>query len=233
MTASDVAAEEAPLRLPVFCWLGIWTGVFVGIPIAAHYAMHNWPDDIALVSADSFRIGAKEHLAAFANIVGVNVYSASDADELASVLNHLSHKKLVLIDTEGRSPRDRELTARLAAYGRNRDRIRFYLTLSAATQEAALDEAVREFSKVPIEGCVVTKVDEAAQLGCVVSVLIRHGLRASWFADGQRIPEDLHAASQKKLWLVNQAVNCIERSEPRIDERLMAERYVAERRANA
>ena len=201
--------------------------------IAAHYAMNNWPDEIALVSADSYRIGAKEHLAAFANIIGVNVYSASNSDELAATLNRLKDKKLVLIDTEGRSPRDRELTDRLAAYGRNQDRVRFYLTLSAATQEAGLDEAVRQFSKVPLEGCIVTKIDEAAQLGCAISTLIRNDLQASWFSDGQRIPEDLHAASHKKLWLVNQAVNCMEHSQPRVDERLMAERYSSVGIANA
>ena len=193
--------------------------------MAAHYAMNHWPDEIALVSADSYRIGAKEHLAAFANIVGVQVYSASNSEELADTLHRLKDKKLVLIDTEGRSPRDRELTDRLAAYGRNQDRVRFYLTLSATTQEAGLDEAVRSFNKVPLEGCIVTKVDEAAQLGCVISTLIRNDLRACWFSDGQHIPEDLHAASHKKLWLVNQAVNCIEHSQPRVDERIMAERY--------
>ena len=44
-------------------------------------------------------------------------------------------------------------------------------------------------------------------------------------SNGQRIPDDLYPAARKKLWLVNQAVECMEASEPRIDERLMAERY--------
>ena len=201
--------------------------------IAARYAMNNWPDDIALVSTDAFRVGAREHLQAFANIIGAKVYAASSSSELSETLDRVKDKKLVLIDTEGRSPRDRQLANRLAAYGQNQERIKFYLTLSAATQEAGLDEAVREFDKVPLEGCIVTKVDEAAQLGCVISTLIRHGLRATWFSDGQRIPEDLHAASGKKLWLVNQAVDCMERSQLRIDERVMAENYAQARAVNA
>ena len=201
--------------------------------IAVQFAINNWADDIALISADSYRIGAKEHLMAFANIMGANVYSASSANELSETLDRLKDKKLVLIDTEGRSPRDRELANRLAAYGSNQDRIKFYLTLSAASQEAGLDEAVREFNKVPLEGCIVTKIDEAAQLGCVISTLIRHDLKAAWFSDGQRIPEDLHAAAHKKLWLINQAVECMESSQPRIDERIMAEQYSNASRANA
>ena len=201
--------------------------------IAAQFVMNNSADDLALISADSFRIGAKEHLEAFANIVGVSVLSASNSQELSEALDRLRDKKLVLIDTEGRSPRDRELANRLAAYGNNKDRVRFYLTLSAATQEAGLDEAVRAFDKVPLEGCILTKIDEAAQLGCAISILIRHGLKSCWYSDGQRIPEDLHAAAHKKLWLVNQAVECMETSQPGIDERLMAERYSQLGAANA
>ncbi len=201
--------------------------------IAAHYAMQNWSDDIALVCADSYRIGAKEHLAAFANIIGAKVYSASNFDELSTTLHQLRNKKLVLIDTEGRSQRDRDLSSQLAAYGRNADRVRFFLTLSAGAQEAALDETVREFSRVPLEGCIVTKIDEAAQLGCVMSTLIRHDLPAAFFTDGQRVPEDLHPAARKKLWLVNQAVDCIESSRVGIDERTMAENYSQLSAANA
>jgi len=201
--------------------------------IAAQYAMRHWLDDVALISADAYRIGAKEHLAAFANIIGVKVHSASSSEELADTLNRLRSKKLVLIDTEGRSPRDRELANRLAAYGKHQDRVQFYLTLSAASQEAGLDEAVRQFHQVPLAGCIVTKVDEAAQLGCVLSTLIRHDLPAVWLSDGQRIPEDIHSAARKRLWLVNQAVECMECSEPRVDERTMVERYAQVSAANA
>ncbi|MDJ0709936.1 MAG: flagellar biosynthesis protein FlhF [Woeseiaceae bacterium] len=193
--------------------------------IAAQFAMNNWADDIALVSADAFRVGAREHLTAFANIIGAPVYAASSFDDLSETLDKLGHKKLVLIDTEGRSQRDRDLASRLAAYGRNANRVKFYLTLSAATQEAALDETIREFRQVPLEGCIVTKIDEAAQLGCVMSALIRNDLPAAWFSDGQRIPDDLHAAARKKLWLVNEAVECLEASKPIVDELIMAQNY--------
>ncbi len=201
--------------------------------IAARFAMQNWADDIALISADSYRIGAKEHLTAFANIIGAKVYSASSFDELSETLDRLADKKLVLIDTEGRSQRDRDLSTQLAAYGRNAHRVKFYLTLSAATQEAALEETVREFSKVPLAGCILTKIDEAAQLGCAMSTLIRNDLAAAFFSDGQRIPDDLHGAARKKLWLVNQAIGCLEASKVSIDEQQMAEKFTQQSIANA
>lgn len=200
--------------------------------IAARFAMRHWHDDIALISADAYRIGACEHLTAFANIIGAKVHSASNSNELAEALDRVRGKRLVLIDTEGRSPRDRELADRLAAYGRHQDRVRFYLTLAATAQESGLDESVRMFNRVPLEGCIVTKIDEAAQLGCVLSTLIRHDLPVVWLTDGQRIPEDFHAAERKRLWLVNQAVECMESSNPQIDETTMAEKYAPLSSAN-
>ncbi|MGI9205872.1 MAG: flagellar biosynthesis protein FlhF [Woeseiaceae bacterium] len=200
--------------------------------IAAQYAMNFGTDDIALICADAYRIGAKEHLTAFANIIGVPVHAASTNDEVTALLSRLSSKKLVLIDTEGMSQRDRNLSARLAAFGSNSERVNFYLTLSAASQEAGLDETLRRFNKVPLAGAIVTKVDEAGQLGCVISTIIRHNLPIAYLSDGQRVPDDLHPAEKKRLWLVNQAVECIQASEPQVNERLMAEKYTEVSAAN-
>jgi len=195
--------------------------------IATRYAMTHGSEDIALICADAYRIGAKEHLTAFGHIIGVKVHAASTTEELNDLLDRLQSKKLILIDTEGMSQRDMDLSNRLAAYGSNMNRVHFYLTLSAASQEAGLDETIRQFSKVPLAGAVISKIDEAGQLGCVISALIRNELPALWLSDGQRIPDDLHTAARKRLWLVNQAVECMEASEPRIDERTMAENYAA------
>ena len=201
--------------------------------IAAKYAMLHGSDDIALICADAYRIGAKEHLAAFGQIIGVRVHSANESGDLNDLLDHLKSKKLVLIDTDGVSQRDSNLPRRLAAYGKHLDRIRFYLTLSAASQESALDETIRRFSAVPLAGAVVSKIDEAGQLGCVMNTLIRHDLPALWFSDGQRIPDDFHEAAKKRLWLVTQAIECLEADDPKIDEHLMAERYAVASAAHA
>lgn len=201
--------------------------------IAVRFAMTHGSDEIALICADAYRIGAKEHLAAFANIIGVNVHAASSSDELSALLDRHKSKKLVLIDTEGLSQRDQDLSSKLASYGSNSDRVRFYLTLSAASQEAGLDETLRQFNKVPLAGAIVTKVDEAGQLGCVISTLTRNNLPFAYLSDGQRVPDDLYAAHKKKLWLVNHAVECVETSEPRVDERIMAESYAHLGVANA
>jgi len=131
----------------------------------------------------------------------------------------------VLVDTEGLSQRDRELEARLESWRRQGEDLKFYLTLSACSQQATLDEAIRRFRDVPLAGAIVTKVDEAGQLGCALSALIRNALPLAWVTDGQHIPDDLHAADQRRLWLLKRAVDCLAASRPEIDETTMAEQY--------
>lgn len=193
--------------------------------MAARFAAEYGYDEVALICADAFRIGAKEHLMAFANIIGSKVHAASTPDELTGLLDRLSAKKLVLVDTEGISQRDLEISTRLAAFEHSEQPIRTYLTLSAATQQSGLDEIVSQFSQVPLAGAVITKIDEAGQLGCVMSTVIRNKLPIAFVSDGQRIPDDLYSASKKKLWLVNQAVQCMEASGPTVNERTMAESF--------
>jgi len=193
--------------------------------IAARFAMQHGADQIALVSADAYRVGAKEHLMAFAGIIGAKVYAASSDAALKETLMQLDRYRLILIDTEGRSQRDRDLANRLAAWGDHNARVRYFLTLSAATQAACLDEIVTSFREVPLEGAVITKIDEAAQLGCVLSTLIHHDLPAVWLSDGQRIPEDLYPAARKRIWLVNRAAECLEHCDPQLDETELADRY--------
>ncbi len=193
--------------------------------MASRYAMQFGANKIALISADAHRIGAHEQLSTFANILGVKIYPAENLTVLEELLDQLSDKELVLIDTEGTSQRDITLTARLAAYGKNEDRVRFYLTLAATCQEAGLDETLRIFNRLPLSGAIITRIDEAAQLGCVLSALIRHDLPAAFLSDGQRVPDDLHDAAKKRLWLINQAIECMRSSEIRIDEDMMIERF--------
>jgi len=76
---------------------------------------------------------------------------------------------------------------------------------------------VQAFARVAPEACVITKVDEAASLGAVISTTLRHKLKIAYICDGQRVPEDLHAAHQKRVWLVRAAVNEASR---RVDQEL-------------
>jgi len=193
--------------------------------LAARFALRHGARSVALVSTDGYRIGAREQLLTFARIIGVPMHVAADARELGDVLDSLAPRKLVLIDTAGMSRRDLRLAEQLGALARHGERIRILLALAAHTEHAALEDTVRIFAPLKPSACVLTKVDEAASLGAALSTVIRHRLPIAHLTDGQRVPEDLHAGPERRIWLVRTAAKLVERSRRAPDEALLARNF--------
>jgi flagellar biosynthesis protein FlhF len=173
--------------------------------LAARWCLRHGSQDLALVSTDAYRIGARDQLMTYARILGAPMHAANGGRDLSRVLDRLKSKKLVLIDTAGMGPRDVRLAEQLAALQLGAARARVLLALPAQSEGHALDEIVRAFAPVTPVACILTKVDEAASLGAVISATLRHRLKIAYICDGQRVPEDMHAAHQRRVWLVRTA----------------------------
>jgi flagellar biosynthesis protein FlhF len=168
--------------------------------LAARFARRRGPRDIALVTTDAYRIGAREQLYTYGRLIGVPVFEAGDKETLAATLARLSEYRLVLVDTAGMSQRDRSLASQLA-WIEAIPALRPLLVLPANAQSADLDEVVRRFWSARPEAVVLTKLDETGRLGASLSVAVRHQLPVAYVTDGQRVPEDIHLAEPHRLVL--------------------------------
>jgi flagellar biosynthesis protein FlhF len=193
--------------------------------LAARWCMAHGSQELALVSTDGYRIGAREQLMTYARILGVPMHAANGGKELAAVLERLKSKKLILIDTAGMGPRDVRLTEQLAALKYGASRARVLLALPAQAEGQTLDEIVCAFVRVKPAACILTKVDEAASLGAAISTVLRHKLKIAYVCDGQRVPEDLHAAHLKRVWLIRAAMQLKERAPRARDEADLARKF--------
>ena len=193
--------------------------------LAARYVMRHGPADVCLLSTDTYRIGAREQLQSYARILGVPLHVASTRRELASLLESQSRRRLVLIDTAGMSQRDERLAEQFELLRSRGASTRILLALSAAGDHQTLDELVETYSRIAPTACVLTKLDEAASLGAAISVLARRGLPLAWCTNGQRVPEDIHPAHNKRMWLVATAASLARRRPPAIDEGALARRF--------
>lgn len=168
--------------------------------LAARFAQIHGVDEVALISTDTFRIAGYEQLETYGKIIGCSVQLAKDADELHQLIQQHVKKKLVLIDTAGMGQRDVRLAQHLTTLVANsRVRIRNYLVLAANNQAAVLQENVERFKKIPLAGCIYTKLDECLSAGEIISTAIQNGLPIGYLTDGQRVPEDIKVANAKKL----------------------------------
>lgn len=179
--------------------------------LAARAAMDYGSEEIALVTTDTFRIGAHEQLATYGRILGCPVKLAKDADELSDILYQLRHRRLVLLDTAGMGQRDLRLSEQLDTLIKNSgSHIRSLLVLPATSQRRVLQETIDHFRRIPLSGCVLTKLDESLSLGEILSVIVENALPVTYLADGQRVPEDIRQANGR--YLVNKASQLMEQN---------------------
>ncbi|MEY4194322.1 MAG: hypothetical protein RLZZ226_690, partial [Pseudomonadota bacterium] len=154
---------------------------------------------IALITTDNYRIAAYEQLTTYGRILDVPVRIASSVDELHQHLDTFYDRKLILIDTAGMGPRDLRLLEQISLFQKVAIPVRSCLVLSAASQMRTLQEAVEAFQGFSPDTCILTKIDEAAQAGASLSVIVENRLPVSYVCDGQQVPEDLHRARKSSL----------------------------------
>ena len=190
--------------------------------LAARWVLRHGPRRVALVSADAVRIGAHEQMHMLGRLLGITTHNVYDVAELPELLYELRGCQFVMIDTAGASPRDPELARRLRLLNQMQASIQTALVLPASTQAGAIDEVVQRFALARPTACCITKVDEAVNLGGILSALVRHKLPAAYISDGQRVPEDLHAARSHVL--VSRAVEIATRNGSSADDEVMQRR---------
>jgi flagellar biosynthesis protein FlhF len=188
--------------------------------LAARAVLHRGAEQVALISTDHYRIGAAAQLEHYGRLLGVRVYPAYDAESLRKVLELLRDRHTVLIDTAGVAGSDPRLAQQMDILS-DAGELRACLVLAANAQSQSLDEAVRAYLPLKPNACILTKLDEAPNLGGALSVLIRHRLPLDYTTDGQRVPEDIAAADARVL--VCRAAQSLKGQVP--DDSLMAERF--------
>ena len=188
--------------------------------LAARFAMQHGQRHVALISTDTYRIGAHEQLMTYGRLLGVPVHSANDTQELQQLLHKLHDKKLVLIDTAGMSQRDIGLSQQFAHLKHVSSVIKPYLVLSANAQVSTLDEVMTAFKGVNPAGCILTKLDEAASLGGVLSAVVKQKLAVAYVSNGQKVPEDIQPARAQEL--VNMMIEYSKRHTLHVDDEFLA-----------
>ncbi len=113
----------------------------------------------------------------------------------------MKDKHLVIIDTVGMSQRDRSLSEQIAMLAGVPAPVQRVLLLNGASHGDTLNEVVHAYrhDAAPdgggIDGCIISKLDEATHLGSVLDVVIRHRLPVFYASTGQRVPEHLELAN--------------------------------------
>ncbi|MFP4301034.1 MAG: flagellar biosynthesis protein FlhF [Spirochaetaceae bacterium] len=159
-------------------------------------------DDVRILTIDSYRIGAREQLETYGKIMYIPVHSVETKEEMEKQLALNREADVIFVDTIGKSPKDfaklgemNELLQRCSATGS------VHLAVSATTKTSDIYDIMRHFEPFGYESVVLTKLDETARIGNIISVLSERGKPLSYITDGQKVPQDISEATPLKLLL--------------------------------
>ena len=154
---------------------------------------------VGLLAADTYRIGAVEQLRNYARMLDIPLRVIRTAEDVTPALEALDHCDVVLIDTPGRSQRDKqnisELQELLTAFSPDET----HLALSAAAAPKVLREGLSAFGGIGADTLLFTKLDEAASLGPLLAIGRDAGRPIGWVTTGQEVPDDLGSARDAGL----------------------------------
>lgn len=180
--------------------------------LAARYVLKYGAQNVAIASMDSYRIGAQEQLRTLGRILDVPVTHIDPTQSLTQALAPMLSKRVVLIDTAGLPATDAALRMQLESLAGKGINARNYLVLATTSQGQVLKAAYHAYKRCGLAGAILTKVDEAVNLGEALGLVILQGLPVAYLADGPKIPDDLQVPRSHQL--VSRAVSLQAPEEP-------------------
>lgn len=161
--------------------------------LAANFALFEGKS-VGLVTIDTYRIAAVEQLKTYAEIINLPIEVVYTVGEFKRALNNLEHNDLILVDTAGRSQKNRRQIKELKQFlaGRNPDET--HLVLSANTKLEDLMDTAESFKEVSYNRLVFTKLDETNEIDTLLRFIEQIKIPISYVTTGQSVPEDIEVA---------------------------------------
>ncbi len=178
---------------------------------------------IRLITTDSVRIGAKEQLETYGELMGIPVSFSNSEEDLQELLKLYGRDSdVILIDTAGHSPKDYESLAKMRKTLEFKgQKPKVFLTISAPTKANDLRTILQQYEIFGYTSIIVTKLDETETIGTVVSILDEKQKSIAYITDGQKVPRNFKKADPVSF-LINLVGFNIDRDH--IDEKFIQEK---------
>lgn len=161
---------------------------------------------VAIITVDTYRIAAIEQIKIYAKIIGIPVDVVLTPEELRVTIEMHRDKDVILIDTAGRSHKNDTQLLEVSEFFNplsqfcDSGEMETHLVLGANADERNIEDTIDRFKAVTsIDRLLFTKLDEAGIFGVIYNQSLRTGIPLSYFTTGQKVPEDIEAATPERV----------------------------------
>ncbi len=140
---------------------------------------------VGVITCDTVRAGGVEQLGAFTNLLKTDLRQANSPQNLAYIIDELSDRDQIIIDTAGANPFNTEDIKTLAKLINAAD-VEPYLTVQAGIDSEESGEMARCFAALGVHTIIPTRIDLTRRLGGLLAAA-HHGSMS--FADASNTPK--------------------------------------------
>lgn len=158
--------------------------------------------NVALLTADTYRIAATDQLKNYADILGIPMSIVYSPMDIAKEIEKYKSYDVVFVDTAGFSHKNDEQRGDMALlidklpdeYDKD-----VYLVLSATTKYKDLKDIVDTYKTFGKFDLIFTKLDETSAYGNIYNIRQYTGANVSYVTTGQNVPNDIDEIDTQKL----------------------------------
>lgn len=158
---------------------------------------------VGLITSDTYRIAAIEQLKTYSEIIGVPLAIIYSPNEIQKSINSYIDKEIIMVDTAGRSHKDKYQLVELKSLLSSGGNYETYLVISATTKFSDCIDIIKSYNFLDDYKLIFTKLDETNSLGLLLNIAYVTGKSVSYVTTGQSVPDDIEIADNSKI------INCL------------------------
>lgn len=169
------------------------------VKMASHLVV-NEHRKVALLTTDTFKVGAADQMRMYAQILNVPFAIIRSSDDWSNIMRYLGNIDVVLVDMPGFSLKNADEIdglRRLMPPPILNPRVHF--TVSATSKDADVTEAARRYSVLGFDDAIFTGLDESTQHGSLYNFVRRFDVPLHGFGIGPRVPDDYEPATRERV----------------------------------
>ncbi len=146
---------------------------------------------VALISIDTYRLGAIDQLRIFSEISDIEMAVAYEPEDMPKLLKKFKDKDLIFIDTVGRSQKAKDNLVSIKAYLDAAQVDETILVMNATSSTRTMNDIAEKFKVLNYKSLIFSKVDEAVAYGNIMNVAVNNNVPVMFLTNGQIIPDDI------------------------------------------
>lgn len=169
------------------------------IKIAAHATVHD-KKRVAILTADTFKVGATDQMRIYAQILNVPFAIVRKQSDWPYLLEQLKDFDMIMCDFPGMSLKNVDEIQKIRSLmPLNLNDVDIHLVLSALAKNEDLNEFGKRFKVTNYRDVIFNGIDQSTQHGSLYNFSRQFSVPLHSFGIGPRVPEDFEVATRERV----------------------------------